>query len=257
MFRKLYDLLTLKPYRAELTANQKKQTEEIRRLYDQLFLSNPVLVVQDVQMYLPLFYTDHIQKLIYRDRNFYEWETLYYLQNKYGSFERILDIGSNIGNHMLYYCSKMNAKQVDCFEPNMFNYHTLLKNIELNHLQQTVTAHNTALGAQAGIAVQKDFSTANTGMNRIETVSNNATGAIPLKPLDAFGFSKIDFIKIDVEGFEADVLKGAVQTLQQSNAVVLIEVFDSNKPLVDELMLSCGYAHTHTIENYNCIYERR
>ncbi len=254
MLKRLIDRITLKGYRQELTANQRKQTEEVKRLYDQLFLNNPVLIVQDVQMYLPLFYVDHIQKLIYRDRNFYELETLQYLQTNYGNFQNILDIGSNIGNHMLYYCSNMQAKQVICFEPNSFNHGVLCKNVELNNLQQVVTVHNCALGEKTGKGIQKDFSNSNTGMNRIEAAAVHEEGAIEIKRLDDFGYSDIDFVKIDVEGFEVEVLKGAANTLRNSKAVVMIEVFEKSRQQVNELMESYGYRNTHAIEEYNLIY---
>jgi len=253
MLQRFFQRLSLKTYREDIRQNQLKLIEEMKQVHQQLFLSNPVLVVQNVKMYLPLFYVDHIQKIIYRDRDFYEIETLHYLQQKYGNFKRILDIGSNIGNHMLFYCSNMQSKEVICFEPNDFNHRVLIKNVELNNLQQFVTVNNCALGETAGKGVQKDFSLMNTGMNRIETDQH---GTVEIKRLDDFGYTQIDFVKIDVEGFETEVLKGAAETLRNSKAVVMIEVFPENQKMVDKLMVSYGYKKTHTIEEYNLIYTR-
>ncbi len=254
MLQRFFHKISLKTYREAVKQNQLKLIEEVRHIHQQLFLNNPVLIVQNVKMYLPLFYVDHIQKIIYKERNFYEIETLEYLQNKYGNFKRILDIGSNIGNHMLFYCSKMQAQEVVCFEPNEFNHSVLTKNVELNNLQQSVTIQYCALGATAGKGVQKDFSLMNTGMNRIE---QDQQGTVEIKRLDDFGYSQIDFVKIDVEGFETEVLKGAGETLKNSNAVVMIEVFRESQQAVDELMQSYGYIKTHTIEEYNLIYTKR
>ncbi len=257
MLKRLFEKLTLKGYRGEITANQRTQIAAIQRLHDQLFLNNPVLVVQDVKMYLPLFYVDHIQKLIYNYGHFYEKETLDYLKEQYGSFDRVLDIGSNIGNHMLYYCSRLGAKRVICFEPNTFNHSVLCKNIELNNLQDFVTVHNVALGATGGKGIQKDFTNRNTGMNRIEAVSSSDAGiaSVDIVRLDDLHYQHIDFIKIDVEGFEVSVLKGAAETLKGSKAVVLIEVFKESQAEVDEIMTSYGYRKTKTIEEFNMIYE--
>ncbi len=257
MLKRLFEKLSLKGYRGEVTANQRQQIAEIQRLHEQLFLNNPVLIVKDVKMYLPLFYVDHIQKLIYNYRDFYEKETLDYLKEQYGSFERVLDIGSNIGNHMLYYCSRLGAKQVICFEPNTFNHSVLCKNIELNNLQELVTVHNVALGATGGKGIQKDFTNMNTGMNRIEPVSSTDAGiaSVDIIRLDDLHYQQIDFIKIDVEGFEVSVLKGAAETLRGSKAVVLIEVFKESQAEVDEIMTSYGYRKTKTIEEFNMIYE--
>lgn len=257
MFKRLFNKLSLKGYREEVAENQRTQIAAIQRLHEQLFLNNPVLIVHDVKMYLPLFYVDHIQKLIYNSRDFYEKETLDYLKKQYGSFERVLDIGSNIGNHMLYYCSRLGAKQVICFEPNTFNHNVLYKNIELNNLQDLVTVHNVALGATSGKGIQKDFTNRNTGMNRIEPVSLSDAGttAVDIVRLDDLHYKNINFIKIDVEGFEVSVLKGAAETLRGSKAVVLIEVFKESQAEVDQLMTSYGYRKTKTIEEFNIIYE--
>lgn len=54
----------------------------------------------------------------------------------------------------------------------------------------------------------------------------------PVKPLDDFGFTEVDFIKIDVEGHEVEVLKGATATIEKSRPVLLIEVRNSNLPVV-------------------------
>ena len=43
-------------------------------------------------------------------------------------------------------------------------------------------------------------------------------------PLDEFGITGVDFVKIDVEGHEMEVLKGAAKTIEQSRPIVLIEV---------------------------------
>ena len=251
MLLRFFQRLSLKTYREDIKQNQLKLIEEIKLLHQQLFLNNPVLIVQNVKMYLPLFYVDHIQKIIYNDRNFYEIETLEYLQGRYGNFKNILDIGSNIGNHMLFYCSKMQAQRVICFEPNDFNHSVLIKNIELNNLQQIVTVHNCALGETAGKGVQKDFTLMNTGMNRIET---DQQGAIDIKRLDDFGYSNIDFVKIDVEGFEVEVLKGAGETITRCKPVVMIEVFEINRSEVEALMEGYGYKKFITLEDYNNIY---
>lgn len=254
MFKRFFDKLSLKGFREEVTANQRKQVVEIQRLYDQLFLNNPVLIVKDVKMYLPLFYVDHIQKIIFETKDYYEKETLYYLKSKFTSFENVLDIGSNIGNHMLFYCSELGSRRVICFEPNEYNHATLSKNVLLNNLQNIVTIQNVALGEAAGKGIQKDFSNMNTGMNRIEVSDHAKDATIEVKRLDDYGYRGIDFIKIDVEGFELQVLKGAGETLRKSKAVVMIEVFEGNKVPVDEIMDSYGYNKTHTIEGYNSFY---
>ena len=256
MLQRLLQRLSLKAYREDIRQNQLNLIDEIKNLEQQLFLSNPVLVVQNVKMYLPLFYVDHIQRGIYQNRNFYEIETLEFLKLHYKHFEHVVDIGTNIGNHMLYYCSQLQAKKVVCFEPNRFNREVLQKNIELNHLGNTVTVYPYAVGAENGKGIQTNFTLGNTGMNRVDKIAKEASSddAIDIRSLDDFALSKIDFIKIDVEGFETDVLLGAAQTIERCKPVILIEVFENSREQVNNLMGQYGYRKFITLEEYNNIY---
>lgn len=256
MLQRFFQRLSLKTYRDDIKMNQLKLIGEIKLIHQQLFLNNPVMIVQNVKMYLPLFYVDHIQKGIYESRNFYEQETLEFLKLHYKEFEHVVDIGTNIGNHMLYYCSNLGAQRVYCFEPNQFNREVLEKNIELNHLQKKVTVYPYAVGAEKGKGVQSNFSLGNTGMNRVDKVEagKDTAEAIEIRSLDEFDLTQIDFLKIDVEGFETDVLLGAAATLQRCKPVVLIEVFEKSREQVDTMMQQYGFRKLITLEEYNCIY---
>lgn len=55
---------------------------------------------------------------------------------------------------------------------------------------------------------------------------------VEIKQLDEFGLSNVDFIKIDVEGHELEVIKGGAATIEKSRPVLLIEVKDHNLPTV-------------------------
>ena len=54
-------------------------------------------------------------------------------------------------------------------------------------------------------------------------VSSKPGGAIPLKRLDDFALAEVDFVKIDVEGFERFVVEGARDTLRRCRPVVIVE----------------------------------
>ncbi len=88
-FKKIFNKLTLKNYRKQLIYEQNRTRTIIKQMYEQLFLSNPVLVVQNVKMYLPLFYVDHIQKIIFENREFYEIETLKFLKLHFKEFHHV------------------------------------------------------------------------------------------------------------------------------------------------------------------------
>ena len=56
------------------------------------------------------------------------------------------------------------------------------------------------------------------------TVLKVEDGDIKCRTLDSFGLTNVDFIKIDVDGFEVPLLKGARETLSNNNAVINIEM---------------------------------
>ena len=56
-------------------------------------------------------------------------------------------------------------------------------------------------------------------------------GDIECRSLDSFGFTEVDYIKIDVDGFEVPVLRGAEQTLRKNNPVINIEMKERKRPI--------------------------
>lgn len=254
--KRVFDKITLRHHHDKLLQEQEGLRQQIQQLQDQLFMANPVLILEGVKFYLPLFYTDHIQKIIYRNREFYEKETLRFLQLHYRHFNAVIDIGSNIGNHMLFYCTQMQAKKVYCFEPHKFNLNILQQNIALNYLEDRVDVYPVALGAGEGKGVQAGFSCLNTGMNSVQAVGAGANKEqeVDIQSLDSYQIAKADFIKIDVEGFEIEVLKGAVETIKRCKPVILVEVFESNRQKVDALMESYGYQKFFTLKQFDTLY---
>lgn len=66
---------------------------------------------------------------------------------------------------------------------------------------------------------------------------------VQVRPLDDFGITSVNFIKIDVEGHEVDVLKGAAQTIEQSRPVVLTEVRNEHLKTVDDWFRARNFRH--------------
>jgi FkbM family methyltransferase len=64
-----------------------------------------------------------------------------------------------------------------------------------------------------------------------------------LKRLDDFGFAKVDFIKIDVEGHEIEVLKGAAKTIEAGRPIVLVELKKEHVREVDSWFKQFEYKH--------------
>lgn len=179
---------------------------------------------------------DYIQNRIFLARDYFEIRNLDRAKKYMKTDGIFLDIGANIGNHTLFFCNECRAKKVYAFEPVKKTYKILKRNIVLNQLQDKVITYNSALGqcfSKGGIIYAED-----SGGNRVK---EEAGGEVKIEPLDSFKIARIDFIKIDVEGYEERVLEGARETLRSNRPVIMIEIFDDNYSRVDGLLSSLGY----------------
>lgn len=146
----------------------------------------------------------------------------------------IIDIGANIGQTALNMLRSQKQKQLNpiiyAFEPFPPTFEKLRKNIELNDLNENIRCINKGLSAESGVLPMIKPYEANSGGFRIARESNSETVKVEVTTLDNFvqenGINQIDFIKIDVEGFEFEVLKGMQQVLETHKPVVIFE-FDT------------------------------
>lgn len=142
-----------------------------------------------------------------------------------------LDIGANIGIYTRY-LSK-NFKKVESFEPIEKAY----EYIEALHLPN-LTLHKLALSNKAGrntINVPIKGGTFRFGNSSIENFiydkyENIHKLSINSELLDSYNYKKIDFIKIDVEGHELNVLKGGEKTIRKLKPTLLIEIEQRHLP---------------------------
>jgi FkbM family methyltransferase len=174
-----------------------------------------------IKFFLPNLH-DHIQKIIYLNKTFYEREMLEDIRNRIEPDSVIFDVGANIGNHSIYF-AKICSSRVYSFEPQKSVFAILERNVMLNQLENQILLFNTALGSTSGRGNILVEDTSNLGSSRV-VVENN--GDIQIDSLDSLMLDKIDridLIKIDVEGMELDVLKGSVEILNKFKPLLYIE----------------------------------
>jgi len=205
---------------------------------------------------LPLSRTDLIQRSIARTGRPYEEAELEYIGKRVKNRAVAVDVGANIGNHTLYLSQKLRFHHVYAFEPVPTTYEQLRHNIALNGLEQEVTTERLALGMSDGRATITEFDKTNIGGTRI---SADSSGDIRVTTLDQYGLNvwkELDFIKIDVEGFEENVVRGGLQTLEKFKPWLFIEC---NEPLQEKaiamLLKSIGYDEPVKVAGTNRFFQ--
>ena|SRR5688572_23610477 len=148
------------------------------------------------------------------------------------------------GNHGMYprLLSPM-FKTVYTFEPDSLSYFALVNNCQ----QDNIIKMQAALGdAHKMVAVYRAHMS-NTGMHRI--IDQDAA-TIPMLMLDDFVFPNLDFLWLDVEGYEENILKGATRNLEQHHPVIFCE---NGHQGIDQLLLPLGYRN-HGRSEMDTIY---
>lgn len=207
-----------------------------------------------IHMYVPQYQTDWVQSRIVKFADFYETNELEYLRKKViKKGGCILDIGANIGNHTVFFAKLCHAKSIYAFEPMPDVFNILCRNVEINHVDSIVKLNNIALGSQCGKAKIKFLSPGNTGVTQIEASDD---GNMQLARLDDFTFERIDFVKIDVEKYEYNLLLGAKQTLKEHSPIIYIEIWGEQYRKVNNLLNSYGYRKIMELAQCNYIYKK-
>ena len=150
----------------------------------------------------------------------HDFEDMGFLLHFLRTGDHFVDIGANIGSYTVLASAHVGA-ETSAIEPVFKTFEHLLKNIELNQIQEKVKAHNIALGSAKG---RINFTTTFDTMNHV--VQNEGTGVanIEVNTLDDLvgNLPTPILLKIDVEGYETEVLKGASETLRRPELKAII-----------------------------------
>ncbi|MGA9652062.1 FkbM family methyltransferase [Pedobacter sp.] len=137
--------------------------------------------------------------------------------------DHVLDVGANIGFHTLYFAELTGKKgSVTAFEPVPHNYQALKTNIKLNNYANIIT-HNIALSNKdEQFCIKADIQSTNPGAYNL--FEQNGDISIKCGIGDAvIGSQRVDFIKIDVEGYESFVLDGLLETIKKNKPKIIFE----------------------------------
>jgi len=133
-----------------------------------------------------------------------------------------IDVGANIGLYACTIAVHSLADRIVAFEPDPGNFRGLQETIRANDLAGLIEAREAAVGASQGSAMLTLSGTANRGLSAISpqgshgVVVTSLDAELPLR--DA-----VIALKIDVEGYEPEVLCGAKDLLLRNSGYVLLE----------------------------------
>ncbi len=186
-----------------------------------------------------LEYCSHLGKAVFRHRiPFYD----VVLAAEVGRGDIILDIGANAGQFAKAFAALAPEGQVHAFEPGLYARQMLKKVVRWRRLAN-VTVLPFGLAAEDGAAVLEmpvkytgalrfSLSHVRSGGTDSARAGNVVTEKIELRTVDGYvrdaGLPRVDFIKCDVEGFEHEVLRGAVETIERERPKILLEVVDAS-----------------------------
>lgn len=193
-----------------------------------LYISPSYRTVQSDNVRLRLDLSDYVQWLVYFDVERDLHRQLYSLVQP---GDLALDIGANVGQVLLKLAAVVGSGgRAIGFEPNPATYRLCTENLTLNS-NLPAEVHAIALGSAEGQVAFGRPCSANSGSDR---VMSDGVGEImvPVTTLDrwatAHSLERLDLVKIDVEGFELHVLRGASETLARFRPTLFIELCDGN-----------------------------
>jgi FkbM family methyltransferase len=186
-----------------------------------------------------------LEEVIYRD--------IYEREYRIGPGDVVMDVGAHIGSFTMKAAKEVGPTgTVTSFEPSSENFRLLKQNVEANSYKNT-RLFNVAVGSQPGTA--QLILHKRRGMNSIYTASNDKPVGIedvPVRTLDdvaqELGLSKVNFLKIDAEGAELEVIKGATTILSSYRPSIAMETHDfgPSKEEIARFLAPFGYGVKET-----------
>jgi len=148
----------------------------------------------------------------------------------------IIDVGANIGYSSIFFARNYPDTTIHAIEPVKDNFSYLLLNVAE---YDNIVAYRMALGAIRGtLTLSMPDPDKNLGKMSAYGIGIRAE-TVTMYPMDELAVKDVDFIKMDVEGYELEVLKGATNILNKYAPLIQMEVNDD----AEEYLFSIGYEY--------------
>ncbi|RGE42986.1 FkbM family methyltransferase [Comamonas testosteroni] len=138
-----------------------------------------------------------------------------------------VEAGANIGTHTVMLSQAVgDSGKVYAFEPQRHSFQLLCTNLVINQ-RLNVHAHQWAIGDTDG---RIDFPAIAPGhddnfgaVSLLFASQAQQTESVPVQRIDTLNLARVDFLKADVEGYEVQVLQGAMQTIERCRPILHLE----------------------------------
>lgn len=142
----------------------------------------------------------------------------------------VIDVGANIGLTSIALANICHQGKIAAIEPIPLTYQLLKENVKNSGLNN-VTLHNFGIGNKADKVIMQgstDFLAGSFVAERYKVHEKHFSVTVPIKTLDRafpeFLINSVDFIKLDIEGYELFALEGAKGLLNQFKPIVYLEM---------------------------------
>lgn len=157
-----------------------------------------------------------------------------------------IDVGANIGNHSVFFGVVLGAR-VLCVEPSAREVGLLRWNLEHNGLTDQSSVFQGAAGAKSGQVKIKEVHFAGNVASHQVVPDDEPGEVVALQSVDdivedAFPGARVSILKVDVDGFERDVLEGSRGIIERDKPLISVELQDDEiTQWVHSLLDPLGY----------------
>lgn len=159
--------------------------------------------------------------------NYFEPETYYMFKKLIKPGNIIFDIGANVGAHA-FYLSRLSGTngKVYAFEPTEWAFNKFRCNMDLNPGIRNITIERIALSDKNNCDKQYSFRS----QWKEGGPAEEESGRVDHQSLDTYckkhHIEKVDFIKLDVDGYESKIIRGSKKILEKNKPIMIVEMGD-------------------------------
>jgi len=192
------------------------------------------------------------------------WEEIesFFLLNNLKEGDVFVDAGANIGYFSML-AAQQKVSKVLAIEPSPKTYDMLNMNIKYNMLDDVIETYNIGLGSEK---CSVKFTTSLGPKNHIKYEVDNIHSNLPTVDIEVIALddlikktklvTRVDFIKVDIEGAEYNFLLGARETIEAFRPMILMEIeehrlikFNTTAEQIFDFLYQLGYRYLSVTEN--------